>query len=509
VLALLAALAVVLGPTAPAQAQTANPVTPDNRPSTVAGETNGALPSHLLGHVTPSCRTFGTAAPSLISMMVAAAADGVTLIPSDCYRDYAGQVAARDYWCQQGACHMAAVPGTSNHGWGKAVDFRDQNGSFNWTSRGYLWMKANAWRYGWNHAAVFWPTGSVPEPWHWEWVGDGGRLYPGIGYGIGEGLGLPGSGNPAGALDAATANPGATSIRVSGWAADGNTTASIDVHVYVSGRFGGAARANQPRADVARAIHGYAASPHGYGFDIPVLAGTHLVCAFGINVGAGTNVPIGCSTVKVGGNPFGSFDALRTDGPTPTVSGWALDPDQLGPIDVHAYVNGRLAGVGGGGGYRPDVGSLWPMHGDSLGYSVPVQLDQGANLVCVFGINVGAGTNVPIGCRTATVDRNPFGSVDAVGPGFGGLIVAGWAIDPDTTAPIQTHVWVNGTRHVLDADWSRPDVGAAFAPYGDRHGYFAVLPLPPGRSTVCTYAINHSTGNANILLGGGCRTITA
>jgi hypothetical protein len=41
---------------------------------------------------------------------------------ASCYRTYAQQVELRNYWCSQGACGNAAVPGTSNHGWGLAVD---------------------------------------------------------------------------------------------------------------------------------------------------------------------------------------------------------------------------------------------------------------------------------------------------------------------------------------------------------------------------------------------------
>src|SRR5205823_6692903 len=44
-----------------------------------------------------------------------------------------------------------------------------------WTSPGYRYLKADAGRYGWNHPGWAEPGGSAcPEPWHWEWVGDGG-----------------------------------------------------------------------------------------------------------------------------------------------------------------------------------------------------------------------------------------------------------------------------------------------------------------------------------------------
>src|SRR5207245_973576 len=66
-------------------------------------------------------------------------------------------------------------------------------------------LTGEAGRFGWNHPAWARPGGSAcPEPWHWEWVGDGGiqqdspiradvvSLVPtwdGLGYSIVAGLG--------------------------------------------------------------------------------------------------------------------------------------------------------------------------------------------------------------------------------------------------------------------------------------------------------------------------------
>jgi LAS superfamily LD-carboxypeptidase LdcB len=155
------------------------PIDPANKPRALVGRTNGNLWASDLVAVTSTCKVHRTVAPALKALLADAAADGVRLVGGSCYRDYAGQVAARQYWCGQGACHMAAVPGTSIHGWGKAVDFSQGSGSFTFSSSGFAWLEANAWRYGWNHPG--WAARGQPgaEPWHWEWVGDGGTLYPG------------------------------------------------------------------------------------------------------------------------------------------------------------------------------------------------------------------------------------------------------------------------------------------------------------------------------------------
>lgn len=66
---------------------------------------------------------------------------------------------------------FAATPGTSNHGWGFAIDIGVLS-AFN--SPGYAWMKANASKYGWVHPPFSEPGGVAPEPWHWEfWAGVG------------------------------------------------------------------------------------------------------------------------------------------------------------------------------------------------------------------------------------------------------------------------------------------------------------------------------------------------
>lgn len=80
------------------------------------------------------------------------------------YRDYAGQVEAKAIYGGG-----AATPGTSNHGWGKAIDFGGGINSFGTAE--HQWMKNNAGKYGWFHPGWAQQGGSLPEAWHWEWAG--------------------------------------------------------------------------------------------------------------------------------------------------------------------------------------------------------------------------------------------------------------------------------------------------------------------------------------------------
>jgi LAS superfamily LD-carboxypeptidase LdcB len=131
---------------------------------------NGFLPASVLQTINPNCQIWKPAAPSLLNMMSAAHNAGVDLTPESCYRTYAEQVTERNYWCSLGLCQFAAVPGTSVHGLGKAVDFADQNGELTFSSVGYQWLTVNARTYCFVHPAWAQPNGSAPEPWHWEWI---------------------------------------------------------------------------------------------------------------------------------------------------------------------------------------------------------------------------------------------------------------------------------------------------------------------------------------------------
>ncbi len=79
-----------------------------------------------------SHQLWGPRHASFEAMRSAAAADGVTIGITDSYRSYAGQVdvAARKGLYSQGG--LASVPGTSNHGWGMALDLDLDSSALTW-----------------------------------------------------------------------------------------------------------------------------------------------------------------------------------------------------------------------------------------------------------------------------------------------------------------------------------------------------------------------------------------
>ncbi|MFB9181280.1 D-alanyl-D-alanine carboxypeptidase family protein [Dactylosporangium sucinum] len=130
--------------------------TPEGVPAELVKYGNGRIPEAALAQVGDTRhRLWAPAATSLEALMRAARADGVTIGITDSYRPYAEQVdlARRKGLYSQGG--LAAKPGTSDHGWGMAVDL-------DLDDRAQAWMRANAGRFGF-------AEDTPREPWHWKY----------------------------------------------------------------------------------------------------------------------------------------------------------------------------------------------------------------------------------------------------------------------------------------------------------------------------------------------------
>lgn len=125
-------------------------------PDTLRALGNGKVPKSALVEISQGRhRLYAPAAASWNNLVAAARAEGIELRITDSYRSYAEQVdlAERKGLYSQGG--LAATPGTSNHGWGMAVDADVTD------ARTREWLQVNGPRFGWIEA--------VPrEPWHWE-----------------------------------------------------------------------------------------------------------------------------------------------------------------------------------------------------------------------------------------------------------------------------------------------------------------------------------------------------
>ena len=129
------------------------------------GYPNGLIPPKALcslGAAGHSLRCDAAAAYKAMSAAYRTAFGGPLCI-TDSYRSYASQV--RLYGEKPA---LAAVPGTSNHGWGLAVDLCGGVDGFGTPQ--YRWMQQNAGRFGFVHPSWADPGQGREEPWHWEYA---------------------------------------------------------------------------------------------------------------------------------------------------------------------------------------------------------------------------------------------------------------------------------------------------------------------------------------------------
>jgi len=201
--------------------------------------------------------------------------------------------------------------------------------------------------------------------------------------------------------------------------------------------------------------------------------------------------------------PFGSVDAVTSTAGAVTVGGWALDPDTTAPIGVHVYVDGVFATNFTADGTRTDVGIFGK--GSKHGFDATFGAANGRHEVCAYAIDSAGGPNPKIGCKSVTVANTaPIGAFDTVGSDLGRVTVAGWALDPDTTATTQARVEIDGAvAGNLVADDSRTDVGALFGK-GDSHGFGGDFAAGAGQRNVCVFSLDSVGGPGTSL---GCKTV--
>jgi hypothetical protein len=114
-----------------------------------------------------------------------------------------------------------------------------------------------------------------------------------------------------------------------------------------------------------------------------------------------------------------------------------------------------------------------------------------------------------------TVPVAPAAPVDA--PPFGDLLLTkvdrrnygllGFAIDPDTSGPIQVLVTMTGEEPtVVNADFDLAGLEDTHPGYGIRHGFlFLKAGVAPGEKDVCAWALDATGGPSTFL---GCRHAT-
>ena len=162
------------------------------------------------------------------------------------------------------------------------------------------------------------------------------------------------------------------------------------------------------------AVGGGASSPHLHyeqrfgDVEQPVAIDGVRIRVGGTNPGAPAYTSTNCAH-----HPEGRFEAATSpaDG-TIRVRGWAFDRDApTTPVTVRAYVGGshgtpgvQVVSLGPADLRRADVAAAHPSAGPAHGFDATITtVKRGRQPVCVYALNIGAGSNTLLGCRTVTV----------------------------------------------------------------------------------------------------------
>jgi LAS superfamily LD-carboxypeptidase LdcB len=158
------------------------------KPPIIGDHENGKIPTSKMKRNKHLAKTLGgdssfliAEASDMLDQMMAAynAANFKGKQPvkfTDGYRNYDRQLALWNKW----GSGQAARPGTSNHGWGIAIDMwwgvmtkMKNDISARPTAFKhpvYRWFFENGWKYGWHNPAVLRDNNKLDEWWHWEYT---------------------------------------------------------------------------------------------------------------------------------------------------------------------------------------------------------------------------------------------------------------------------------------------------------------------------------------------------
>lgn len=137
-----------------------------------------SIPEQYLHNPKQKTQILASTSPYLYQMLDDAKRDGVDLRIISGYRSYAEQTSLKNNYSVtygSGANKFSADQGYSEHQLGTAVDLTTAKLGASYTSIAkaseYLWLKDNAYKYGF---ILSYPEGNsyyVYEPWHWRFVG--------------------------------------------------------------------------------------------------------------------------------------------------------------------------------------------------------------------------------------------------------------------------------------------------------------------------------------------------
>ena len=338
---------------------------------------------------------------------------------------------------------------------------------------------------------------------------------------------------PKGVLDAVTGGTG--TIAVSGWVLDPDSTAVPTYKVQVDGVGAISASADVVRTDVARVNPGVGTTL-GFSRTIEgVTAGSRTVSLWTQDKPTARWVKVAerATTVRAqttgstggSGSVFGKYDAATGGAGTIDVRGWAIDPTVYDPVRYKIHVDGVGAAAGSADGVRSDVARVYPAWGSDVGLTRTLTgVGAGTHTVTLWYQDLPGGSYRNWGTKTVTVTapspsstKPPTtgaattapvkGSFDSATGGKGTVTVRGWAIDPDTTAPVRYKVHVDGVgAGAGSANATRTDVERAHPGWGSDVGLDRTLTgIKAGKHTITVWYQDLPRGN---YVNWGSKTVT-
>lgn len=288
------------------------------------------------------------------------------------------------------------------------------------------------------------------------------------------------------------------SVVIDGWAADPDTAAPAIVHVRVD-----TVRVASGTADLPTPAHG----PRGFSITVPLTSGPHDVCVRVQDYPDATqNTLLQCRTIDYDYNPKGDFTLVQSPG-TLTATGWAVDFDAPHQSVGYAIrMDHRQVAHGAADTVYKGLTAKFKNAGDTHGFSVSFPVSEGVHRVCLQVFNIGQGVNTIPKCYDPfSVNFSPTGAITALRQVPGGISIAGYAADPDTTAATSVNVSTTAGTNLGRL--------AANGPGGTQpgHAFSGTFMLPgralqPGPRTFCVVA--HNLGAYGHDRSIGCRTAT-
>lgn len=313
---------------------------------------------------------------------------------------------------------------------------------------------------------------------------------------------------PIGRVDPPTFALG--NLLVRGWTIDLDTPSPASVTAYVDGTAVVTAPASVYRSDVASSYPEWGGE-HGFFLTLPVADGEHELCLTARNVSGtpGAHTSLGCRTVSAQHSPVGALDSVTQELDRVVVRGWALDPDVTDPATTTLTVDGAPSAVAPIAVSRPDVGLRYPGMGDLHGVQAELTLDEGTHEICLSAANATdtAGQDALLGCRTVTVVHSPVGVVEVARRTPGGVLLSGWALDPDTTLPATVEVLSGGEVLTSSAADDSGSSAGGWPLQGTARAFSASVPLTAGAHELCVRVPNVD-GTPGTTLTLPCRTVT-